>query len=87
MAETEAGAVGWYGEDCYVGTGSWQYCHPVSGTSLTLDQESDLTAIVEGSTTLFWPGMNLTYMVTHGSDCYVWGHDVSYYGALGCAPI
>lgn len=87
MAETDAGSAGWYGEDCYLGTGSWQYCHPVSGTLLHLDQESDLTAIVEGSTTLFWPGMDLTYMVTHGSDCYVWGHDISYYGALGCTPI
>ncbi len=87
MAETEAGANGWYGEDCYVGTGGWQYCHTMAGDTLHLDQETDLNAIVEGSTTLFWPGFDLTYMITQGSDCYVWGHDISYYGSFGCTPI
>lgn len=90
MAETEAGVgVGWFGEDCYLGTGSWNYCHPITGTTLHLDQVADIADIVEGQTTLFWTGMDLTYFLEDANtgDCWVWGHDTTYYYGLGCSVL
>jgi peptidoglycan/xylan/chitin deacetylase (PgdA/CDA1 family) len=87
IAETEAGTGGWYGEDCWTGTGGWQYCHPMAGNTLHLDQVPTVGDIIEGSTTLLWSGMNLTYYVANGGDCYVWGHDTSYFAPLGCTGI
>lgn len=87
MAETEAGAVGWYGEDCYLGQGAWTHCHDVEGDALVLQRVRKPADVRSGESTLFWPGMNLTYYLDDGTDCWVWGHDPSYYEELGCAPL
>lgn len=88
IAETMAGSVGWYGEDCFTGTGSYTLCHPIPGTSIQLDQVASPAAVVEGSTTLLWTNMDLTYYLEAPSGaCWVWGHDPTYYAALGCQPL
>lgn len=87
MAETSAGGAGWYGEDCYLGTGPTALCHGFTGTSLHLDQVSSIGGVVEGSTTLLWTDMDLTYYLSDGATCYTWGHDPSYYAPLGCTVL
>lgn len=84
MAETEAGSVGWFGEDCFFGTADIQLCHPIEGRRLDLDQGpfADLEA---GTRTLLWSDMDLTYFLEDDQGaCWVWGHDPSYYDGLGC---
>lgn len=83
MAETEAGSRGWYGEDCLTGTGPYAWCHPIDGDTLLLERVPTPAEVVGGETTLFWPGMNLTWYLDDGEDCWTWGHDPSWYA--GCA--
>ena len=84
MAETEAGSAGWFGEDCFVGTGGIALCHPIPGRRLVLDQGS-FDEVEEGTRTLLWSEMDLTYFLeAPDGDCWVWGHDPSYYDGLGC---
>ena len=84
MAETEAGEAGWYGEDCFVGLGAYTHCHAFEGDTLVLQRVRTPAEVESGESTLFWPGMNLTYVLDDGDDCWVWGHDPSYYDPLGC---
>ncbi len=87
MAETEAGASGWFGEDCFVGTGDIALCHRIEGRRLTLDQGA-FDEVEQGSRTLLWSGMKLTYFLEDDTgSCFVWGHDPSYYDALGCQTL
>ncbi|MEN0067601.1 MAG: polysaccharide deacetylase family protein [Myxococcota bacterium] len=84
LAETEAGAAGWFGEDCFVGTGSVALCHPIPGRRLELHQGA-FDEVAEGERTLLWSDMNLTYFLEDSEGaCWVWGHDPSYYDGLGC---
>lgn len=82
---------GWFGEDCFEGTGSFNLCHPASTTGVTLTEVSAAGDVVEGSTTLFNSDDNatLTYVLTAAgsTDCWVWGDDVAYYESFGCTDI
>jgi hypothetical protein len=97
MAETGAGAPGWYGESCIDGDEPWGYddygydvCHRVSASGGTLTSVSR-PGDVANSTTLFQSSMapDLTYVLfdPSSSDCWVWGDDPSYYGAYGCTEL
>lgn len=91
MAETSS-ANGWYGEDCIEGpgpnSGDYDYCHtlPADGGSLTTVFDPD--DIVEGTSTLFnetIAAAGITYvLIADNQDCWTWGHDTSYYTAVGC---
>jgi hypothetical protein len=96
-AQTEviaAGGDGWTGEDCYLGEPdtTFQFCHPVGNTGATLNNVATIGEIVEGQTMLLsvdTPAEDtpeLTYYVetSDGTQCWVWGHDISYYAALNC---
>ncbi len=80
---------GWFGEDCYLGTGGFQFCHEVTDT-LTLDNVATPEEVVEDSTMLLsvdTPAEDtppLTYYVSDGTTCWVWGDDISYYAPLNC---
>jgi hypothetical protein len=77
MAETGAGADGWYGEDCIEGA-----CHPATSTGLTLTHVATIPEVVPGSTTLLSGELdaNITYGVIDSTGaCWAWGNDVSYY--------
>ena len=92
MAET--GSVGgWFGEDCFGGYASFYLCHPISGTSLALDEVTSCAAsdVVAGATTLLdasrEPAITYFLLDVVQSVCFAWGHDPSYYSALGCRPL
>ena len=80
---------GWFGEDCYLGTGSFQLCHEVTDT-LTLSMVATPEEVVEDSTMLLsvdTPASDtpaLTYYMSDGTTCWVWGDDITYYGPLNC---
>lgn len=91
MAETGCADPGacWYSEDCIYGdlTDTWFYCHPTNKNGVSLLYGGDLRALVEGSETVFGgPSFEgtVTYYLEDGGDCWVWGHDTSYYSGLGC---
>ena len=92
MAETIDMTNGWFGEDCLNGTLGYQECHIISGTTGSLtsiyddvqNETKTLDDVQSGQTTLFEKsfddGNRITYVVTiDGGDCFVWGHDPSYY--------
>ena len=93
MAETGAGPFGWYGEDCWQGMYGFYFCHDFTGDTLDLIEVRDclLLSVVSGQETLFDAAKDpyLTYFLESSSDgdCWVWGHDVSYYGPLGCTQL
>ncbi len=97
MAETSAGADGWYGESCIDGDEPDGYddygfdaCHTLAddgGSVLTVAGIDD----VEDGQTLFYDAMgdagNITYVLFALDDadpCYVWGDSVPYYEAWRC---
>jgi hypothetical protein len=99
IAETDAGELGWFGEDCFNGTAGFALCHSFSGSAGTLaalgdgSDPGDPDDVVAGSTTLlnqdlaFEPNGadRLTYMITVDSGaCMVWGDDVGYYAPFAC---
>ena len=91
MAETGS-PVGWYGEDCFMGYGGFNYCHDFTGDTLNLAEVTDCSvlSVVEGQTTLFDAAKDpyLTYILGNDqNECWVWGHDVSYYAALPCTEL
>lgn len=78
MAETGAGANGWYGEDC---TGE-NACHPAGTTGVTLTHVANIPEVVAGSTTLLDGSLdaNITYGVIDSTGaCWAWGNDPGYY--------
>lgn len=82
MAETADMENGWFGEDCLNGTTTYNYCHQFNSLTATLDYVDTLAGVSESQTTLFDAGFQtrITYVVTiDGGDCFVWGHDPSYY--------
>ena len=82
MAETADPDDGWFGEDCLNGTASYNYCHQFNSTTASLGYVDTLGGVSESQTTLFDAGFQtrITYVVTvDGGDCFVWGHDPSYY--------
>lgn len=95
IAETScSGGECWTAEDCYLGytlsDGSvLSYCHPLSRAGGQLTTVSLPTDIVEGSTTLLSSATQNTYYLKESSsgECWVWGQDTSYYGALGCSDM
>lgn len=94
LAETACGGDCWTGEDCVYGytTGSgtvYSFCHPMSSTGVYLSTVTSIGAIVEGSSTIHSEALNNTYFMEEVSTgaCWVWGHDTSYYGGLGCSDI
>ena len=100
MAETGAGAAGWFGESCITGEEPWGYddyeydvCHDLGKTGGSLVGVYSIGEVVAGSTTLFNVTISdagkLTYILTEpsGAACWAWGDDVSYYGDFGCAKL
>jgi hypothetical protein len=95
IAETESGEAGWYGEDCYMGTGSYRHCHPFTGSTGKLTSVyPDISKVVKGKTTLFTEALaydsadrdRLTYVVIFDdASCMVTGHEPAYYASFGCA--
>jgi hypothetical protein len=90
IAETGAGANGWYGEDCLPGESSgYDYCHTFDtdgGLLFTADTPAE---VEEGSSTLVDVPLtpNLTFVIIDGDDptkCWVTGNDPTYYDSLGC---
>jgi hypothetical protein len=85
LAETGAGADGWYGEDCSTG----DYCHPAGTAGVTLSSVhpdvggAGLDAVESGVTTLLWAGLDasITYVVIDGdtTECWAWGNEPGYY--------
>ena len=86
MAETDS-ASGWLGEDCFNGSGAYALCHPI-GIDHTLDEVATCAAadVLPGTSTLLDASRDaaLTYYLSDGTSCFVWGHDVDYYLSLGC---
>jgi hypothetical protein len=91
FAETGAGDDGWYGEDCLPGEKSGaDLCHSVPAAGTELSHVETLDEVVEGETTLLRAELvdGITWVVISADDaaeCWVGGHDPSYYDELGCA--
>ena len=92
MAETGCGDPDkcWYGEDCIYGdlTGAYYYCHPTGADGVTLAYGGSYDSLSEGSETVFGDASfegTVTYYFEQGEDCYIWGHDSSYYSGQGCS--
>ena len=77
----------WTGEDCYLGFVNYNFCHTTDDNGVTLQTVAGITDIIEGSTTLFYEGLHITYYVANSSQCWVWGDDISYYKELGCTGL
>ena len=84
----------WTGEDCLDGytTGSgttYNYCHPVGGTTASLSYGADPSSVTAGQATVFGDSGfdgSVTYILDNitSGDCYIWGNDTMYYNGLGC---
>ncbi len=97
-AETSA-EMGWAGEDCLeavpegygLADGGVQVCHPLGATGGSLARVKDYQAVVAGESTLFWDGLGTesTYIFLDADEtnCWVFGHDVSYYAGSGCTEL
>ena len=80
---------GWFGEDCYLGTGATTACHPAGTTGVSLAYVTTIAAVVEGSTTLVpndTPDMTYILLNADETACWVWGDDTSYYAAHPAGP-
>lgn len=92
MAETGAGANGWYGEDCIDGTDTtfdMDVCHSIRSGGLNLGYTTAATLVEDADRTLFQGqhSDSLTYYVaTQDREvCWTWGDDPSYYkDRFGC---
>ncbi|MCK6505840.1 hypothetical protein L6R53_21040 [Myxococcota bacterium] len=94
LAETRTGGDAWTGEDCLYGytTSSgtvYSYCHPLSAEGGFLVTVESILDVFEGSTTLHSAVLDNTYYLAEAAtgDCWVFGHDTSYYGGLGCLDL
>ena len=84
------------GQDCYQGYEAtdgtvYLFCHPMSSSGVALSSVTSISAIDEGSTTIFSNSLEdvITYAAFSDStgDCWTWGHDTSYYTADGCVSV
>jgi len=90
--EDPEGDDGWYGEDCYLGTGDTNYCHYFESSPATLSYVDSIGEVTEGSTTLLdgvlaggAQGDRITYFLqvdNDAGDCYVWGDSPDYYAGI-----
>ena len=100
MAETGAGADGWFGESCVPGEEPWGYndygydfCHPLGASGGSIESVYPDLASVGDEATLFNAAIgdsgDLTYILldVSGSSCWVWGNEASYYADFGCDPL
>jgi hypothetical protein len=100
IAETAAGEAGWYGEDCHLG-GCHRF-DGLSGTLAYVDDPEDVawatSTLFDGGSDGLGDAFTaedadrLTYVLqivggTHDTDCFVWGHDVTYYAADTCVEM
>ena len=79
----------WSGEDCIYGYAGYFYCHPSGTDGVSLRYGGAYDNLEEGVETVFGGSSfdgTVTYYVEDGSDCWIWGHDPSYYDGLGCQP-
>ena len=73
MAETQAGSAGWFGEDCFTGSGPYVECYGISGDRLVIDEVESPADVAGGDSTLLWSGMELTYYLDDGAgSCWTW---------------
>ena len=94
LAETGCGDPSncWYGEDCIYGdlTKTYFYCHATDAGGASLLYGGDFAALNEGTETVFGGSSfdgTVTHYVEQGADCYIFGHDTSYYSGLGCTEL
>ncbi|MFZ5481712.1 MAG: putative metal-binding motif-containing protein [Myxococcota bacterium] len=98
MAETGAGALGWFGESCVAGDEpygyddyGWDVCHGLGATGGFVESVyPDVSAVRDGYTLFAQEHeASLTYVLldTSSSACWVWGDDVGYYGDFGCTEL
>ncbi len=90
MAETGAGAGGWYGEDCLDGDGGYVICHSAAATGVRLNRVSEKFEVVSGQTTLLDENQapKITYYLgDDAGNCWVWGDDITYYQDEDCGEI
>jgi len=89
MAETGSGN-GWFGEDCFEGYANFNFCHSI-GINANIPEVSSCSALdVADGATLFDAEKDpfLTYYLEDSlGNCFVWGHDTSYYGPLACVDM
>lgn len=85
----EQGVYGWRGEDCGGGSGAFVICHAVEAPTDVLTEVCVPGEVVGGATTLFDASKDpyLTYYLSDGASCFVWGADVAYYATLGCTEL
>lgn len=82
----------WTGEDCmdgYLGPDGtlYRYCHRLGPAGGILENVVSIDDLVEGETTLFWPGLDITYMLlsAEAGTCWTWGVEPRVYAdAMGC---
>ncbi len=89
MAETGS-SWGWFGEDCYVGYANFNFCHRV-GFNTTIPEVTSCSVfdVMDGRTLMdSSKDPFLTYYLEDSmGNCFVWGHDPTYYGPLNCAVL
>jgi len=89
MAETGQ-PNGWTGEDCYMGYAWINVCHSV-GINSSIPEVTSCSALdVTDGRTLLDASKDpfLTYFLEDSlGNCFVWGHDTSYYGPMVCTPM
>ncbi len=87
LADTGAVLPGWLGEDCLMGTSSFDLCHDNVSAHFHLTTVYDPGDVIPGSTTLFdrFAEGGATFVVFDGSDCYTRGNDPAYYP--GCTRL
>jgi len=92
LAQTRMKDLGWYGEDCLGGMMGYDICHSAVGSLLTLEVIHTPSEVVKNTTTLLGEANSvydhqMTLYVLDGSECYVTGHDPSYYEEKGCIEL
>lgn len=86
MAETHAGELGWYREDCI---GDKSTCHQFGPEGVELETVSQVNQVEPGRRTLLWTDAGqvaTTYFLEALTlnRCWVWGHDPEHFAERGC---
>ncbi len=97
MSETGAGAPGWFGESCIIGSEPWGYddygwdvCHTLGATGGFVSSVYPEIGDVRDGYTLFPEELesNITYFLGDSSgNCWAWGDDASYYSSEACSEL